>query len=132
MVNVNDAFPGQYLRAADLKGRTAVVTIKSVGQEDIGGEHKLVAYFEGKDRGLVLNKTNAFEIANMYGEETNGWVGRRIELFSTRTDLRGKMVDAIRVRAPGNQENRTSEAAQAAQPQPAPDYDNSFDDEIPF
>ena len=58
-MDINAAFPGEFLKAADLQGRQAAVVIDRVEMQKVGDDHKPVAYFQGKDRGLVLNKTNA-------------------------------------------------------------------------
>ena len=128
-MDINAAFPGEFLKAADLQGRQAAVVIDRVEMQKVGDDHKPVAYFQGKDRGLVLNKTNANIIADMYGSETNQWVGQRIVLYSARVEYQGKLVDAIRVQHPS--------AAQAWMPPQAPPpppvpSNKVLDDEIPF
>ena len=122
-MNINDAFPGTYLKADDLKGKEPTVTIDRVAMEDIGGEHKPVLYFQGKDRGMVLNKTNSTNIASMYGPETDAWTGKIVTLFTAHVDFQGKTVPAIRIKPPASPDP----AMQAPQ---APDYGPS--DEIPF
>ena len=68
-MRVSQAFPSNYLKAADLQGRNVPVTMNRVEMEDIGGDHKPVVYFNGKDKGVVLNKTNANNIAQLYGDD---------------------------------------------------------------
>lgn len=99
-MNVNDVFPSNYLKAADLQGRTIKVTIDSVQVEEIGKDRKPVLSFAGKKKGLVLNKSNAQIIASVYSPETNGWIGREIELRPDKTQFNGQMVDCIRVQIP--------------------------------
>lgn len=100
-MNINGAFPSAYLKAADLQGRRVVVKMAGVKMEDIGGDHKPILSFVGKDKGLVLNKTNATMIAEIVGtEETDDWAGQSIVLYPTKTDFQGKRVDAIRVDYP--------------------------------
>lgn len=97
-MNINGAFPSSYLKAADLQGRRVIVAIDKVVMEDIGGEHKPVVKFQGKDRGIVLNKTNAAMIAEIAGsDETDDWKGVKVTLYPTKTDFQGKRVDCIRV-----------------------------------
>ena len=63
-MNINDAFPSKYLKASDLQGRTISVVMSRVEKEDIGkGEKKLILYFQGKQKGMVLNKTKANNIS---------------------------------------------------------------------
>lgn len=127
-MRISSAFPSQYLKAADLQGKTAKVTISHVVMEDIGSDNKPVLYFAGKEKGLVLNKTNANNIAFAYGDDTDGWEGGSLELFSTMVDFQGRSVEAVRVRVPPR-----SPAAQppAPKPQPMP-AEEPFDDVIPF
>lgn len=98
-MDINSAFPSKYLKAADLKGHRATVTISSVEMEDIGDdESKPVLYFDGKSKGLVLNKTNSSMIVEITdNSETDSWTGQQIVLFSTKVDFQGRRVDAIRV-----------------------------------
>ena len=150
-MNINGAFPSNYLKAADLNGKTARVAISRVVTEDIGGDHKPVMYFKGKEKGMVLNKTNATNIAMAYGYETDDWIGGEIELFPTMVDFQGRSVEAIRVKVPPrrpaapatvapnvapNARDRSAGDWQAPPTQPAPAtapaYDNGFDDEVPF
>lgn len=104
MVKISEAFPSNYLKAADLQKRTVTVKIIDVRMEDIDSNHKPVLYFDGKDRGLVLNKTNARMIAYQLGDDTDAWVGAEIDLYPTMTSFQGKPVEAIRVnvRPPAN------------------------------
>lgn len=132
-MNIDSAFPGKYLKAADLQGRSFAVAIADCQLAEIDqGETKPVLFFAGADRGLVLNRTNAGVIADAYGVETDDWRGRTIELYPTRVPFGSRMVDAIRVRIPGpaagtgasipsgmSAEHAASMAAQA--PMPAPE-----------
>jgi hypothetical protein len=40
----------------------------------------MVVYFQGKQKGLVTNKTNANNIAALYGDDTDDWIGQKIML----------------------------------------------------
>ncbi len=100
MANINDEFPSKYLKASDLKGRNVKVKISHTTREQIGDDHKLILYFQGTEKGMVLNKTNANNIATIYGEETDDWATQEIVLFEAMVDFQGKTVPAIRVRGP--------------------------------
>lgn len=99
-MKVSNAFPGKYLKAADLEGRTVRAVIERVELEDVGDDHKPVLYFRGKEKGLVANKTNANTIAEIYGDEMNDWIGQPIEIFPSTTDYQGKRVPCLRVSVP--------------------------------
>lgn len=116
-----------YLKSADLGGHEPTVTITSCEMESMpgGDETKPVLKFYGKDKGLVLNKTNSEMIADAYGYDTTAWVGKIVTLFSIKVNFQGNMVDGLRVRIPAAQ----PQAAPAAPSQSAPPAE---DDEIPF
>ena len=102
-MRVSEAFPSNsnFLKASDLQGRQLAVTMSTVQREKIGNEPDLkhVLYFQGKEKGLVLNITNANMIADLYGEEMDSWPGGEIILYEAMVQFQGKMVPAIRVRA---------------------------------
>ena len=101
MTTVNDAFPSNYLKAADLNNRTIKLKMEKVIFEEIGQEKdkKPVIYFTDVKKGLVLNKTNATTIGAVHGQEFEGWTGKEIELFEMMVLFQGQNVPAIRVRA---------------------------------
>ena len=134
-MKISSAFPSNYLRASDLQNRSVAVTMDRVVMEDIsGGEMKPVLYFQGKEKGVVLNKTNANNIAVLYGDDTDGWQGQRVELYPTWVDFQGRSVEAIRIRRVTEQANGqakpTTDAPPPADKEPAAAA--QFDDEIPF
>src|SRR5262249_10797846 len=75
----------------------------------MGDDFKPVVYFNGKEKGVVLNKTNSYTIATAYGDETNDWFGNEVILFSVMTEYGGKHTPAIRVRIPTARDNRTAQ-----------------------
>ena len=85
------------MKADDLKGRTAKYTIVDCTAEVVGEDKRLVLAFSDTDRPLVLNKTNANSLAELYGPETGGWEGKAIKLVPSTTSYQGKMVKCIRI-----------------------------------
>jgi len=124
-MKIGAAFPGQYLKAADLQGKRVRVVIDKVEMEDIGGEPKPVLHFRGKSRGVVLNKTNATSIWGINGsDEFDDWGGTEIVLFPSKTEFQGKRVDCIRIDPPD---------APAPKPKPVPEPTPEDPDEsVPF
>lgn len=125
MTNINEAFPSNYIKAADLKGKQVPVKMDRTEYEMIGQDKKLILYFVGKEKGMVLNKTNASNIAAIYGDDTTEWRDQEIILFEAMVDFQGKTVPAIRVKGPQRSRPTAASARQAA---PADD----MNDEIPF
>lgn len=138
MPSINEAFPSNYLKAADLKNRNVLVTMDRAEFEMIGDDKKLILYFAGKEKGMVLNKTNASNIANGYGDDTDDWKGQQIVLFEAMVDFQGKTVPAIRVRLPQAKDRPQGARPSSADIRPAPkpqqpaQQANDMDDEIPF
>lgn len=99
-MHIDSAFPSKYLKASDLQGHNVTVKMGRVEQEKIGDDMKLILYFQGKEKGVVLNKTNANNVAAIYGGETEDWYGKEITLVEAMVDFQGKSVPAIRMRAP--------------------------------
>ena len=133
-MNINDAFPSNYLKASDLKGRSVAVVIDSISMEEIGkGENKMICYFAGKDKGMVLNKTNANNIAVLYGPETDNWIGKEVILFEAMVDFQGRTVPALRVRGPQPKDQPRQQEQIAHPPKPRRNIDEMQDgQDVPF
>jgi hypothetical protein len=118
MAKRNEIFPSKYLKASDLAGKPLVVDTERAPTETLGSgsdaERKTVLYFRNGVKPLPLNMTNWDSVAVIAGDDTNDWPGRRLELYPTTTELKGKVVDCIRIRSP-----KASPAA-------------DLDDKIPF
>lgn len=131
-MNINTMFPSKYVSAGDLQGQRVPVMMSHVVMEDVGdGDNKErlpVLYFQGMQKGMVLNKTNAKSIANWYGDDTDYWPGQSIILYSTKVQFGKDMVDGIRVdrdfsrqsALPQPQAAPVQQPAQQALPQPGP------------
>jgi hypothetical protein len=80
-------FPGRFLKAADLNGKDVTLTISAVVVDELigdkGTEVKGLISFAGKKKQLVLNKTNGLCFKQMFGRETDAWVGKRITIYPT-------------------------------------------------
>lgn len=118
-------FPGKYLRADDLGGKEPVVTISHIKVETLGEDSKPVIYFEGKERGLVLNKTNWSALVDVTGEEdSDDWEGKRVKLVVRKVEFQGKRVPAIRIEeANGNGHSRKPEPPPVAEREPGDEDD---------
>lgn len=132
-MNINEAFPSKYLKASDLQGGTPTVTIERVEMEMMGDDRKMVVYFQGKTKGLVTNKTNANNIAALYGDDTDDWIGQKIVLVEAMVDFQGKSVPAIRIRGPKpQQQQQRARPSSADMEPPRQQAHNDMSDEIPF
>jgi hypothetical protein len=80
-------FPGRFVKAADLNGKDATLTISAVVVDELigdkGTETKGLISFQGAKKQLVLNKTNGLCLKQMFGRETDAWIGKRITIYPT-------------------------------------------------
>ena len=119
---------GSFLKTEDLQGKSVRVNVESVSLETIKGhegaadEHKLVAKFVGKDKGLVLNKTRCEQMESLFGtDDYEQWVGP-VQLNPGTTKYQGKTVGCVDIGP-----------ATAGKPKPAPVVDEDVtEDSIPF
>lgn len=104
MGNYKEQF-GSFLKIEDIQGKGDVrVVVESVTVDEIknddGKDKKLVAHFVGKEKGLVLNRTNADSLAEISGsDKTEDWSGTPVILFVDPSVMfGGKKVGGIRMR----------------------------------
>jgi hypothetical protein len=104
-VNINDVYPSKFLKTHDLKGTSPTVSIERVGVEQVRNRVKadtrVVLYFKGKTKGLLLNKTNAQTVAQIAGSPlTEQWAGVAVTLYVTTATFGAVVHDVIRIKAP--------------------------------
>ncbi len=99
-MNIDSAFPSRYLKAGDLGGKTVRLKITGMSIEAVGKEkeNRPVLSFNGTEKTLVLNKTNANTITTLYGRETDNWIGKDIDLYAAQVEFQGQIGPALRVR----------------------------------
>jgi hypothetical protein len=127
-INMAQAFPSKFLSADDVTEAGVRVRMQTVRMEQVDRDpakpHKPVVYFLGEDRGFVLNVTNTNTIMDMYGQDSDSWVGKDITLFRTLVDFGGRMVPAIRVKPGQPAAQANGVVAGAAAQAPLPDSEN--------
>lgn len=133
-MNASEMFPSKYLKASDLQGRTPVLSIREITIESLGSEeekeNKPVIYFEGKEKGLVCNKTNWNTLIDLFGEETDEWIGSKIKLIVSEVAFKGKMSPALRISSIKVPQAEKVAKAKAAKPEA--EVAEEEDDNIPF
>ncbi|MCG3208593.1 MAG: hypothetical protein FOGNACKC_02204 [Anaerolineae bacterium] len=101
-MKLNDmpVYQSKYLKASDLQGRTAKVTIEKVTVEDFYDresretQQQAVLRFVGKTKGLVINKTRLAQLIELFGtDESTTYHGKQVLLHPTKQ--RGKDTIAI-------------------------------------
>jgi hypothetical protein len=138
MMRINEAFPSRFIKAGDLADGVLRARIKKVAWEMVGTDERPVMTFVGQSKSMPLNKTNFRTIADAYGDESDDWTGKEIDVYSTRvSDPTGRLVDGLRVRVPAMRKPDASVNV-APNPEPTPpasayeDLDDLIPDEDPF
>jgi hypothetical protein len=106
--HVDLLFPSKYLKAADLMGRAVAVVIAGIDPRA-----ELQMRLAGKEKAWVLNKTNAHLIAEVYGNEVTGWLGKTVVIRAERVRFGGNMVEAVRVDVDATRARLANGGAQA-------------------
>lgn len=99
MPNINDIYPagGDWLKSDDLKrpdgryGRVTGVIVEAtvvlVKDRDGKESNKVELKFQGKEKAVLLNKTNSGNIAMAFGPMTEGWIGQTVGISVHQTSL---------------------------------------------
>lgn len=101
--------PSRFIEAVGFEGQDYTFTIAKIGREVLEGEGNAkkirgTIQFEEKhpDTGepllWLLNVTNATALMNMFGEDYERWVGKRVTLYPQAMKVQGEQTMGIRVR----------------------------------
>lgn len=93
----SEAFPSKYLKAVDLKSRKVKLVIDSIAQETLGEDDRVVFYFKGKPKGVIMNLTNCGLCAMAWGDDMEDWEGKELVLSSGPKNFKGKIVQGFNV-----------------------------------
>lgn len=119
----NDAFPGKWLKKEDLNGpdgqpRPMIVTIQrveiaQVGTEDEPSSKPAMWFAEDGIAPMVVNSTNWDSVETLYGDDSENWIGKKIELYvDPNVSFAGKKIGGVRVRAPKDEWDMTTALAE--------------------
>jgi hypothetical protein len=79
------------------------LTIVSVADEVVGfgadAEHKAVVRVKEDPRGVVLNRSRAEALRELFGDNTDDWAGERFQLVPSRTLFQGKQTPCLLIEA---------------------------------
>lgn len=97
---IDEIFPSKWLKPSDLGSNARVAIIAKIDYEIVGTERekKPVLSFQNSTKRLILNKTNAQTLANLYGREVLGWVGKKVILYVAEVQFRGVPTLAVRIK----------------------------------
>jgi hypothetical protein len=140
MAKVSETYAGTYLNASELlplrKRRIGVVhgaSVEAVGNDQ---DNKIVLELvsskgEPWPKSVILNKTNAMQMAAAFGDDTDQWPGKTIEVWAENVMFQGKFVPGIRVQA-ASAAALPAMASAAASTAPNGMDDTTINDAIPF
>jgi hypothetical protein len=99
-------YPRRYATGEDLQGKAVTLTVSRVVAEKMHPQpntpavERWVLYFKETQKGVILGRTLAYQIAEAMGaDDTDQWIGRRVTLYPQPMTVAGKSVTAIRARA---------------------------------
>lgn len=103
-MKIDKMFPKKYATGSDLEGPVtlSIARVQSEKMRSFSGPdtQKWVVYFQGAQKGVVLNRTLAEQITEAVGsDETDDWIGHQITLYPQNVLVAGKQRVAIRARA---------------------------------
>lgn len=98
-MDASEIYPSSWLRAEDIGDKRQRLTIKDVVLVEMKDKKRLELLFTEIDSGLILNKTNANKLKEAFGNNTDGWIDKVVELYTALTTFQGKEMPAIRLKA---------------------------------
>lgn len=136
MPSIEKNFSGQWMTTASFPPQGIRTTINEITEEEIGRgsdkKTKLVCWLKGQDKGWVLNKTNGTALAEIYGDETDDWAGKRVVLKLGKTLFEGKKVDSIMVDEEATKSASSASQAVSRKPAPVMTQEEADAAEVPF
>lgn len=112
MPDYSDCYGGRFVKAADITKPFNGTIERAERTEVEKGRPKVVVYFEGRDKGFVLNATRfAFLCELAKSKDTDDWPGLTVGVSRGRVNFAGKMVDAIVFGAPAAKKKAAAEIA---------------------
>jgi hypothetical protein len=96
-------YPWMETEAVSERDGDLALTITGVWEGELstprGKEPKVAVRFRETSKLLILNKTNASTLWELFGRKIEGWIGQRVALYTKRVKVGREMKDAIRIRA---------------------------------
>lgn len=97
MADIRKVYTGMYLPVTDLPEKPHIGKIKEEGTVDFTNEKDgeittvLMVRVEGLDGRIRVNPSNARRLAKAWGNETEGWIGKKVAVSKVRATVFGKL-----------------------------------------
>ena len=126
---------GKSLKAEDIDDEM-VVTVEGWRKQkfDDGGESYLLK-LKGEEKEFRVNRTNAKRIAEMFGSDIDGWVGKELSLLPdviSSGQYAGTSTIIVRVRKTARNAPKAKPKYDDRNPPPREGTRGEMDDDIPF
>jgi hypothetical protein len=115
-MKVSEEFPGYFLSGEEIGNKVVPVKVSSVRKEMVPTrpgkpeEEVIALYFEGKKRGMRLNRTRAKELRKITGEdEMEKWIGKTVYLSTQSQRAFGEVIPVIHVQGSEKSNNAPPE-----------------------
>lgn len=119
--SIKGEFPSRFLSGDEIAGHEIPVIIKEVRKENAfspktqKNESVLVAYFDGKDRGVRLGKERAKELVSITGsDDTDAWKGQQVYLTTEKKFAFGRQNNVIHFKVAPSSKGATKDAVDDA------------------
>lgn len=128
-MKISEMLASNWLRKEDLSDPVGgeVFTIRKLTEELVGQDQqsKWAVHWKERDvQPMLLNKTNLRLLAAMLGDDTDGWIGKEVEVYHDPSiSYGGQLVGGLRVRPPRPPKPRQRRAPEG---KPLPDDDIDF------
>lgn len=103
-LNGREIFESDWLGSIDLGGKDLTLKIVLVEKAEVFNpatnkkSFKLAFRFDGQQKGMIVNRTNATTISKLYGTEAEKWAGKSITLYPTTCKVGRETTTCLRVR----------------------------------
>lgn len=81
MADITNLIESKNLNGEELGASLHQATIKAVNIEDFDNGPKAVVEFIEFEKRLIANKTQTKTLANLFGTDTAGWIGQKVQIF---------------------------------------------------
>jgi len=109
---VSQEFPSRFLKGSDIAGKESLVVISGIKKEQVYNpktnkkEQVLVAYFEGKEKTVLIKKQRANDIKDaLNSDDTDDWIGKTVTIYTEKKNTGSGIKDVIRFKGSSTSPN---------------------------
>lgn len=104
-MKISDMIESRYLKQSDVEQPTTVIieSLKkvNVGRDDEDPEYRWTIKFREFTKPMVANVTNLKRLAKALGDDSDGWLGKQVQIYvDPDVEYGGNVVGGLRLRGP--------------------------------